>query len=88
MARYRKYQPEFEGWFKWHGTASLIDHRMIGRYRHGQRIYDLWHERLIKWTAAELVAGSIGIDPELVNYTGLKSCVSPDTVLAIWRAST
>jgi hypothetical protein len=87
IARYGAYKPESEGWFKWHGIASPVDHRMVGRYRNGQRIYDLRHERLIKWTAAELIAGSIGIDPELINYTGLKACVSPERALAIWRAS-
>jgi hypothetical protein len=87
MIRYRRFQPEFEGWFKWHGIASPVDHKMIGRYRNGQRIYDKWQERLIKWTAAELIAGSIGVNPELINYTGLKSCVSPERALAIWRAS-
>lgn len=87
MSRYRAYKPESEGWIKRHGIASPVDHRMIGRYRNGQRIYDLWQERLIKWTAAELIAGSIGISPELINYTGLKSCVSPERALAIWRAS-
>jgi hypothetical protein len=87
MTRYRAYKPEFEEWFKWYGTASPVDDKMIGRYRNGRRIYDLWHERLIKWTAAELIAGSIGINPELINYTGLKSCVSPERALAIWRAS-
>jgi hypothetical protein len=87
MARYRAYKPEFEGWFKWYGIAATVDHKMIGRYRNGQHIRDVWHERLIRWTAAELVAGKLGIDPELINYTGLKSCVTPESVLAIWQAS-
>jgi hypothetical protein len=87
MARYRVYKPEFEGWFKWYGIAATVDHKMIGRYRNSQHIRDLWHERLIRWTAAELVAGKLGVDPELINYTGLKSCITPDFVLAIWQAS-
>jgi hypothetical protein len=87
MARYRAYNPEFEEWFKWYGVAATVDHKMIGRYRNGQHIRDVWHERLIKWTAAELVAGKLGIDQELINYTGLKSCITPESVLAIWQAS-
>jgi hypothetical protein len=87
MARYRAYKPEFEGWFKWYGIAATVDHKMIGRYRHGQHIRDVWHERLIRWTAAELVAEKLGVDPELINYTGLKSCRTPESVLARWQAS-
>jgi hypothetical protein len=56
---------------------------MIGRYRNGQHIRDVWNEQLIKWTAAKLAAGKLGIDPGLVNYTGMKSCVDPETVLGM-----
>jgi len=52
----------FEGWSKWYGIAATVDHKMIGRYRNGQHIRDLWHERLIKWAAAEVVTTKLGID--------------------------
>ncbi|WP_413799127.1 hypothetical protein [Streptomyces iranensis] len=76
---------EHAGYFQRFGAPVTMNQKMVLRYFNGSSIRDTDQEQAIIMTAARQVASTVGIDPELVEFTKTPGRTRPKMVLAIWR---